>query len=85
MFNFWKKKAPDLAAQTAPDVDFGGGFVARQLCNGKWVLEKGGKAFDLKTPPFRWKAGRRFYSDCMASSFRELEGQVKDIMARQGL
>lgn len=66
-------------------VNLGAGYIAIKLSNGCWIMEKRFSIFrfaiDLQSPAFKWRPGNKWYKDCFAHSFQELERKAKDIIA----
>lgn len=61
-------------------IDYGHGYVAKQLIDGRWVLWFGGHGCDLKCPGYIWRPGTRFWQDCIGT-FGEVDRHAKEIMA----
>ena len=76
-----------VAGPVDPKLDFGHGFTARQLINGKWVLEVDGKGVDMQYPDrtYTWKPGDVYYPHCWIDSYDELVTKAKHAMAQRGI
>jgi hypothetical protein len=65
--------------------DFGFGYKARQLVDGRWVLEFGKKAVDRRVPFYAWTPDSAHYKDCIFATLEEVQKESKALMASRGV
>ena len=78
-----EKEPPPVETPPLP-TNYGYGYEAREMVDGRWVLWHNGRACDLKSHSYAWEPGTRFFPDCIGTR-KEIDAVAKQIMASRGV
>lgn len=72
--------------EPTPDlVDYGSGYTARRLIDGRYAFEVDGEGLDLKHFGLTWPKEDFYWNECIADNLKSLDKVAKTIMASRGV